>query len=86
MIDFPIFQNLAKFEYASNALLLIDERGVRPLKAGFSFESEEKGLIQKVEIQTKKMMAVMEAETIKAIIFLSARGFFLNLSMKSNII
>ena len=72
MIDFPIFQNLAKFEYASNALLLIDERGVRPLKAGFSL-NQKKRLNPEGGNPDKKMMAVMEAETIKAIIFLRQR-------------
>lgn len=69
-------------------LSLIDERGVILLKPDLPFEldSDDGGLIQKVEIQTKKMMAVIEAETVKAIVFLSAKDFFLNLSMKSNII
>jgi len=65
---------------------LIDAKGVMLLKAGLPFESVVEGLSQKLEIQTKKMMAVMEAEMIKEIIFLSATGFFLNLSKKSNII
>lgn len=73
-----------RLEYAAETLSLIDERGVILLKIGLLFDSDEDGLIQKVEIHTKNMMAVIEAETVKAIVFLSARGFFLNLSMKSN--
>lgn len=67
-------------------LSLIDERGVILLKIGLPFDSDDGGLIQKVEIQTKKMMAVMEAETVKAIVFLFTKDFFLNLSIRSNII
>lgn len=80
----PTPSNLTKFEYTPATLSLIDERGVILLKILLPFGSDEDGLIQKVEIQTKKMTAVIEAETVKAIIFLSAKGFFLRLSKYLN--
>lgn len=44
------------------------------------FGSFEAGLSQKVESHTKKMIPVIEAETVKAIIFFVAGDFFLNSS------
>lgn len=79
-------KNFEKLKYTSATLLFIEERGVIPLKTGLFFISDEEELNQKLEIQTKNIMAVIKEEIVKAIIFLSATGFFLNLSIRSNII
>ena len=77
--------NFAKFAYTPATLSLIDVRGVMLLSIGLPFDSDADGLIQNEEIQIKKMMAVIEAEIVRAIIFFPASGFFLNLSIRSNI-
>lgn len=62
-----------------------EARGVMTSENESFFGSFEVGLSQNDESQTKKIIPVIEAEIVKAIIFFVAGDFFLNLSMRSNI-
>lgn len=72
------------FEYITSTLSLIAEKGVKSLNFDLSFDFDEAGKSQKEETQIRKITPVIEAETIKAIIFFSAEDFFLSLSKKLN--
>lgn len=82
----PIFSNFSKLEYTSAMFSFTEARGVMISENESFFGSVEVGLSQNDESQTKKITPVIEAEIIKAIIFFVVGDFFLNLSMKSNII
>ncbi len=69
-----------KFEYIP-AIFSFTEASGAAISANESFfDSSEAGLSQKVESQTKKIIPVIEAETVTAIIFFVAGDFFLNSS------
>lgn len=76
-----------KFENKSTIFFLIVIRGVITAEIDLSFDdSLATGLIQKVESQIKKIIAVMETETVRAIALFSLSVFLLNLSIKLNIL
>lgn len=69
-----------KLEYIPAIFSFTEAIGVAISANESFFDSSETGLSQKVESQTKKIIPVIEAETVKAIIFFVAGDFFLNSS------